>query len=131
MPIWLKILWASPNSAIGLLIAVASWPIRGKVTIQGRTLEACGPLVHLVFRGIPLIRGGPAAMTLGHVILARDQCELDRCRNHELVHVRQYERWGPLFLPAYLFFTVEAWARGHRPYLDNRFEREAYGRDPI
>ena len=46
------------------------------------------------------------------------------------VHVRQCERWGPLFLPAYGVASLVAWARGKRPYLDNRFEREAYDAAP-
>jgi hypothetical protein len=55
-----------------------------------------------------LVRGG-AAMTPGHVILARDAECMDRSRVHELVHVRQYERWGPLLLPVY--WLGSAWLR--------------------
>jgi hypothetical protein len=32
-------------------------------------------------------------MTLGHVVIARDQDLLDLTRAHERVHVRQCERW--------------------------------------
>ncbi len=42
-----------------------------------------------------------SAMTLGHVIIGRDECCLDVCREHEQAHVRQVERWGAAFLPAY------------------------------
>ena len=45
---------------------------------------------------------GPHALTLGHVVLGVSQAALDDTRAHERVHVAQYERWGPLFLPAYL-----------------------------
>lgn len=41
---------------------------------------------------------------------------------HELVHVRQFERWGPLFVPAYAIASIVARARGGRAYADNRFE---------
>ena len=39
--------------------------------------------------------------------------------------MRQYERWGALFGPAYLLSSLVQLVRGRRPYLDNRFEREA------
>ena len=64
-------------------------------------------------------------MTLGHVVLGRDQASLDRSRAHERVHVRQAERWGPLFLPAYLAASVWSLLRGRHYYQDNCFEREA------
>ncbi len=70
------------------------------------------------------------AMTLGHVVLGRDAICLDVTRAHELVHIRQYERWGPLFIPAYLLCSALIWARGGDPYRDNPFEREAYGIAP-
>ena len=41
-------------------------------------------------------------MTLGHVIIGRDPNCLDSCRDHEQAHVRQVERWGGAFIPAYL-----------------------------
>jgi hypothetical protein len=42
--------------------------------------------------------------------------------------VRQCERWGPFFLPAYGVASLIALVRRKNPYLDNAFEREAYGR---
>jgi hypothetical protein len=65
-------------------------------------------------------------MTLGHVVLGQDLFLLDATRAHERVHVRQAERWGPLFLPAYVIASVAALLRGGNPYRDNAFEREAY-----
>ncbi len=65
-------------------------------------------------------------MTLGHVIIGRDRDCLERCRRHEHVHVRQAERWGPLFIPAYLLASAWVAIRGGRAYEDNPFEREAY-----
>ena len=70
-----------------------------------------------------------AAMTLGHVIIGRDEWCLDSSREHELVHVRQYERWGPLFIPAYLSSSLYLWLRGRDAYFDNPFECEAYDSD--
>ena len=54
---------------------------------------------------------------------------LDIAREHEMVHVRQYERWGPLFGPAYLLSSFALWITGRRPYLDNPFEKEASRED--
>jgi hypothetical protein len=68
-------------------------------------------------------------MTLGHVILGRDTAALAATREHERVHVRQYERWGPLFIPAYLGCSLYLWLRRRDPYYDNPFEVEAYEGD--
>ena len=68
---------------------------------------------------------GFMAMTLGHVIIGRDPLCLDTCRDHEQAHVRQVERWGAAFIPAYIAASVLAWARGQDYYLDNWFERDA------
>ena len=64
------------------------------------------------------------AITFGHVVLCVD--ELDEVTlAHELVHVRQYERWGPLFIPAYIVAAGTAASAGGHYYRDNRFEVEA------
>ncbi len=65
-------------------------------------------------------------MTLGHVVLGRDRQCLEQSRSHERVHVRQFERWGPFLIPAYLLCSLYAHLRGRHPYLDNPFEREAF-----
>jgi hypothetical protein len=64
-------------------------------------------------------------MTFGHVVVGRDQWTLASCRAHERVHVRQYERWGPFFIPAYVAASVWAILRRRHPYFDNPFEVEA------
>jgi hypothetical protein len=66
-------------------------------------------------------------MTLGHVVIGRNQDALNGTRAHERVHVRQCERWGPFFIPAYLTMSAVTWFRGRRAYEDNPFEREAFG----
>ena len=73
---------------------------------------------------------GAAAITFGHTVLARGPHELEVSRDHERVHVRQYERWGFFFIPAYLASSVWIWLRGGHPYLDNPFERQAYEEAP-
>ena len=67
-----------------------------------------------------------SAMTLGHVVLGKDPANLDRTRAHERVHVRQYERWGIVFLPAYLLLSAWLFVRGRDGYRENPFEIEAF-----
>ena len=122
--------WAAPTSAIGLLFLIP--PMLRLSCVHMRivdgVLELHGGIVTRFLRHGTLLRGGAAAMTLGHVVLGADQPSLDRTRDHERVHVRQAERWGPAFIPAYLLASIIAWMRGLDPYLDNPFEREAFGR---
>jgi len=123
----LKYLWASPATALGLLFLPLAWLSGGRARVVRGAVEIHGGLpARFLNRGIPFF-GSAAAMTLGHVILGRDQSCLDTSRDHEHVHVRQYERWGPLMLPLYLIASGVLYLRGRHPYLDNPFEREAFG----
>jgi hypothetical protein len=70
------------------------------------------------------------AMTLGHTVIGRTTAALDLSRRHELVHVRQYERWGPLFIPAYLICSLWLRLAGRDAYRDNPFEVEAFREAP-
>lgn len=133
MPRLLRYAWAFfPGSLLGLIgvpLALLGGGrcrvVRGCVEIEG------GGVTWFLRRGMRWLGGnGAAAMTLGHVILGCDQSCLDRSRDHEHVHVRQYERWGPFFLPAYLLAGLWLWWRGFDAYLDNPFEREAYSKAP-
>ena len=65
-------------------------------------------------------------MTLGQTVIARSLADLEGSRDHELIHVAQYERWGPFFVPAYLACSAWLWLRGRDPYFNNPFEEEAY-----
>ncbi|MEM8782178.1 MAG: hypothetical protein AAGE65_04905 [Planctomycetota bacterium] len=118
--------WASPNTLIGLAFALLAGCSGGRLQLHRGVVETHGGLVTWWLRhGVPL-RGGALALTLGHVVLGVDANALHVTREHERVHVRQYERWGPLFLPAYAFASAIAYLRGQPPYHGNRFEREAY-----
>ena len=111
-------LWPAPWSLFGLALGAVMLAGGGRVRrVQGA----------LEFSGGALTRcpGHTSAITFGHVILGRSAAGLDALRAHEQVHVRQYERWGPFFVPAYLAEGAWQWLRGHGAYRDNRFEREA------
>lgn len=122
----LGMIWALPYSLIGLAIGAIGICTGGQGRIRGQTVEFHGGAVSWFVRHLP---GGEfvLAFTLGHTILGQSAASLDIARSHELVHVRQYERWGPLMGPAYLLCSLVLWLSGQRPYLDNPFEREAYG----
>jgi hypothetical protein len=98
----------------------------GNVGLKLGAVEVHGSLSEWLLKHLPFVEGA-AAVTLGHVIVGCDQACLDQSRTHEQVHVKQYERWGPFFLPAYFTSSLVAKLRGKDPYLDNRFELEAYG----
>jgi hypothetical protein len=122
-------IWASPVTAGALVIVFLGLVTGGRARIVEGVVEIHGGLVAwFLRRGMPWF-GPAAAMTLGHVILGRDSECLERSRAHENVHVRQFERWGALMVPLYLGASGWCWLRGFDAYLDNPFEREAYGED--
>ncbi|MBN6151554.1 hypothetical protein JR065_14510 [Xanthomonas sp. AmX2] len=102
-------LWTSPNTALGLLLGLASLPFGARLRASRRELS-------LVFHRFPWGPGG--ALTLGNVILVTT-ADLDvacatyehaaghclhpaiRLGDHERAHVLQYLLLGPLFLPVY------------------------------
>ena len=113
-----RYLWPAPWSLLGLLLGSAMLAGSGRVRrVQGALEFSGGALARLP--------GATTAITFGHVILGRSAVGLDTLRAHEQVHVRQYERWGPFFVPAYLAESVWQWLRGRQAYRDNRFERQA------
>ena len=121
----LRRLWAGPASLIGLAFVPLARVTGGRVRIVRGVVEASGGLL------APLLsRGNPwfpiQAITLGHVVLGVSAETLERCRAHELLHVRQYERWGPLFPLLYLASSAAALGRGRGGYAGNAFEREAF-----
>ena len=119
--------WASPNSFIGLVIGGAMILLGARAGRIAGVLEVAGGLVGTLL-GPSRIALPWRAMTLGHVILGIDEAALEQSRAHEHVHVRQYEQWGPFFLPAYVVSSLWQLACGRRCYRDNWFERQAYER---
>jgi hypothetical protein len=122
-------LWAAPNTALGLVCAGAARLTGGRARVVDGIVEAHGGVVAWGLRRLVPLPGGAAALTLGHVVLGRDAAALAATRAHERVHVRQYERWGVLFLPAYAAASLWALARHRSAYRANRFEREAFARE--
>jgi hypothetical protein len=114
----LRYLWAAPCTLVGGVAAAL--------------MLLCGARARW-FRGVLEVSGGALthrlafdAITLGHVVLARTPRAMVRWRRHERVHVRQCERWGPAFFPAYLLAGAWQWLRGRSAYWDNPFEVAAF-----
>jgi hypothetical protein len=120
-----RYLWALPNTLIGLLLLPFVVITNGRWQIVDGVLELHGTLVAFILAHLVPIPGGAAAMTLGHVVLGRDAKALDLCRTHERVHVRQCERWGPAFIPAYFLAAAYGMLTGRGGYTGNFFERQA------
>lgn len=122
---WLRRLWAAPISAVGLTLALWARASGGGVRRVDGVLEIHGGgpgrvLPHLAPGGMI------EAITLGHVVWAITPESHDRLRSHEREHVRQCERWGPLFPLLYFSASALAWVRGRDPYRDNPFEQAAF-----
>lgn len=113
-------LWAAPNTVfavgVGLLLGARFRVVRGVIEIHG-------PRVAWLLDRMPV----PAmAMTLGHAVFGTSVVALDLTRVHEHVHVRQYARWGPAFVPVYLGWSLVLYLRGRDGYRENPFEIEAF-----
>ena len=121
-----RYVWAMPTTLLGILVAALSLFTGGRARWHSGVLEVHGGFAAFFLRKLVPLQGGASAMTLGHVVIARDRESLDWTRTHERVHVRQCERWGPLFVPAYFCGALYARLRGGRAYRDNPFEREAF-----
>ncbi|MDQ3646589.1 MAG: hypothetical protein M3345_06605 [Actinomycetota bacterium] len=110
------IMWAAPSSAVGALFAPffrRRYITRGVLLCEGASWPR-----RLGWRY--------RAITFGRVVLSVDELD-EGTFQHELVHVRQYDRWGPLFIPAYVLASIWARFSGRHHYRDNPFEVAARG----
>ncbi|TWT46630.1 hypothetical protein [Botrimarina hoheduenensis] len=120
-----RLLWASPYSLLGIAIGLAGLMTGGGCRVRDGVLEFHGGFTRWLVRHSPLGKS-TQAITLGHTVIGQNEAMLDCAHEHELVHVRQFERWGLLMGPAYLGASAIIWLRGGDAYRDNPFEREAY-----
>ena len=112
--------WASPYTITGIAIGLL---LGGRFQCVDGVIEIYGPRIGRVLRRfwVPAL-----AVTFGHVVFGQNESALRLTRNHERVHVRQYERWGIAFVPAYLMCWIVLQIKGKDGYRDNPFEIEAY-----
>lgn len=107
--------WAAPLTSLGLVAGAVgrprwAWDDRRGILVATSVRAPARQL---------LAWSGAAALTLGHVVLCRDDQPSARLLDHEALHARQAERFGILFAPAYILLT--AWTG----YRNNPFERAA------
>jgi hypothetical protein len=101
--------WASPLTVIGLVVALLSggrprWrPEYGCFVTEG----VRGP------SALALRLVGAEANAIGHVVLSRQGTSAKALLAHEAVHVRQAERLGPLLFPLYLWLSARYGYRQH------------------
>jgi hypothetical protein len=113
---FLRYAWAAPCTAVGLVAALFMFLAGGRARTHAGVLE----VALSQSGGRP--RRGFGAITFGHVVLGRSEQLLGELRAHELQHVRQYERWGPVFFLAYPASSLYQLLRGRNPYWHNYFE---------
>lgn len=118
-------LWASPNTCIGIALGLV---LGGNFRIVDGVVEVHGPRISKVLKRLWV---PAAAITLGHSVLGQSAQWLHRTRRHERVHVSQYERWGPMFIPAYVIASALLFAVGKDGYRANPFEIEAFQVDDV
>ena len=111
--------WAAPCSAVGLVSAAFILLAGGSARIHSGVLEIA---VSRTAMTKPFFF---CAITLGHVVIGRDERVLEQVRIHELQHVRQYECWGLFFFLAYPASSLYQLLRGRNPYWFNHFEVES------
>jgi hypothetical protein len=95
----LAYVWASPNTLLGLLLGVLSFQ---------SPRQSPGILIYDEKpRGFIwiLAKFKRSAITFGHVVLSNQRVE-GTLLSHELHHVWQYERLGPLYIPLYVLVWV-------------------------
>ena len=112
--------WPAPYTLIGIAVGLL---LIGRFQRVEGVIEIHGPLIA---GAINRLRIPAIAMTLGHVVLGQSEAALAVTRSHERVHVRQYERWGIVFVPAYLIASGYLYLRGRDGYRENPFEVEAF-----
>jgi hypothetical protein len=117
-----RYLWVAPCTLLGGVAALPVLLVGGaRAAVVDGVIEVSGPPQGAWWsRRLPF-----EAITLGHLVLASTPQAMQRLRVHERVHVRQAERWGPLFFVAYLALGAWQWLHGRGAYADHPFEVEA------
>lgn len=106
MPLWLGFVWTAPNTLLGLLLGLLTFQVprlaHGLVLFD-RHPRGLTRLLSLLHR---------STMTVGFVVVSAVSVE-GRLLAHEAHHVRQYQAWGPLFIPVYLLLGLVFGYRRH------------------
>jgi len=112
---FLKCLWPAPLTILAIPIGLL-YSLRPRR--YGRAIIFERP-----HRG-SICRRKMYAFTIGHVIIASGPMPRF-ILEHELVHVVQYEHWGPFYPLGWVIGSLVALVRFRKPYSRNPFEAEA------
>lgn len=104
-----------PFTLIGLIPVILSRPYR--FTFNKNPYAFIFKVRKL--RGLITVSKKARAATIGHTILLGPR-ELKNDLEHEIIHVKQAERYPVIYQPLYLYETLK------HGYRQNRFEDEAY-----
>jgi len=96
-------LWASPTTAVGLLVGLIGWLPR-----PGSRLRVANNAIE--FHGNRLVGILTPAVTLGNVIIYADSNPSLETREHERQHTYQAEVLGPAYIPLHVVFQIVALA---------------------
>jgi hypothetical protein len=122
--------WRAPGDAMGrAVLAGCGVPADGATVAvpgAGEATLVADPRLGRYLDAAPL---RPYAPTLGGYVLSREPIPPPIVR-HELVHVRQWARLGPLYLPLYGAASLRAMLAGGDRYRDNAFEVAARAAEP-
>ena len=124
------VLWRTlPGDLLGLavmrLCGIAAPSRRVALPDGTEAILVEDPRAGLYLDNVPL---RPYAQTLGRYVVARERIP-DGTIRHELEHVRQWSRLGPLFLMAYGLESMRVILMGGHRYFDNRYELKARSRE--
>ncbi len=108
-------IWSAPLTTVGLAVAAVSGA-RPRWDPDRRCFVAIG-VGGPSAAALRLV--GAGANTIGQVVLCRSDAPSRALLDHEAVHVRQSERFGPLLVPLYL------WLNAIHGYRDNPLEHAA------
>ena len=104
-------LWALPTTLLGLWLLPVALVTGGSFQVVEGVLEIHGGAVAWLLRHATLLEGVRPPMTFGHVVLGAMRPSRHSPAITSAVHVAQAERWGPLFIPAYLLGSALALVR--------------------
>jgi hypothetical protein len=119
----LGIVWASPMTLCGIVLALPALAHRGRVRLvlaPTPALLISGSWTDWMLKHHPF--GPMCAMAIGHIVIAEPFGLTSRILVHELEHVRQAARWGALFPLAYVAASGWAVLHGQDAYWHNIFE---------
>ena len=118
--------WTSVNTMLGFFYGMFSGMV---AAISGNdfTISYGGGSMRFSGSDLPFMHGETKAVTIGNTTHYRTG-SLSRARSrcivleHEAWHVRQYQRWGPLFLPVYAATSL---VEGYDNWMERAAQRAA------